>query len=72
MLKNIIKLQQMLTLKIKYILEEEVKCFVDFVDWKQIASELKKSKTKYRFPVESSIVFQARKLKFVNKFYKIR
>lgn len=52
--------------KVKHSLEE-VKCFVGFVDWKQITSELKKSKLKYRFPLDER-VFQAKTLKFVNVF----
>ena len=52
--------------KVKHSLEE-VKCFVDFVDWKQITSELKKSKLRYRFPLDER-VFQAKTLRFVNVF----
>ena len=52
--------------KVKHSLEE-VKCFVDFVNWKQITSELKKSKLKYRFPLNER-VFQAKNLRFVNVF----
>lgn len=52
--------------KVKHSLEE-VKCFVDFVDWKQITSELKKSKIRYRFPLDER-VFQTKTLKFVNVF----
>ena len=52
--------------KVKHSLEE-VKCFVDFVDWKQITSEFKKSKIRYRFPLDER-VFQAKTLKFVNVF----
>ena len=52
--------------KVKHSLEE-VKCFVGFVDWKQITYELKKSKLKYRFPLDER-VFQAKTLKFVNVF----
>lgn len=52
--------------KVKHSLEE-VKCFVDFVDWKQITSELKKSKLRYRFPLNER-VFQSKTLKFVNVF----
>ena len=52
--------------KVKHSLEE-VKCFVEFVDWKQITSELKKSKLKYRFPLDER-VFQAKTLRFVNVF----
>lgn len=53
--------------KVKHSLEE-VKCFIDFVDWKQLGSELKKSKIKYRFPLDER-VFQTKNLKFVNVFY---
>ena len=52
--------------KVKHSLEE-VKCFVDFVDWKQITSELKKSKIRYRFPLDER-VFQAKTLRFINVF----
>ena len=52
--------------KVKHSLEE-VKCFVDFVDWKQITSELKKSKLRYRFPLDER-VFQSKTLRFVNVF----
>ena len=52
--------------KVKHSLEE-VKCFVEFVDWKQITSELKKSKLKYRFPLDER-VFQTKNLNFVNVF----
>ena len=52
--------------KVKHSLEE-VKCFVDFVDWKQITSEFKKSKIRYRFPLDER-VFQAKTLRFVNVF----
>ena len=52
--------------KVKHSLEE-VKCFVDFVDWKQIASELKKSKLRYRFPLDER-VFKTKTLRFVNVF----
>ena len=52
--------------KVKHSLEE-VKCFVGFVNWKQITSELKKSKLKYRFPLDER-VFQTKTLKFVNVF----
>ena len=52
--------------KVKHSLEE-VKCFVDFVNWKQITSELKKSKLKYRFPLNER-VFQAKTLRFINVF----
>ena len=52
--------------KVKHSLEE-VKCFVDFVDWKQITSEFKKSKLKYRFPLDER-VFKSKTLKFVNVF----
>ena len=52
--------------KVKHSLEE-VKCFVDFVDWKQIASELKKSKLKYRFSLDER-VFQSKTLRLVNVF----
>lgn len=52
--------------KVKHSLEE-VKCFINFEDWKQISSELKKSKIKYRFPLDKS-VFQSKNLKFNNVF----
>ena len=52
--------------KVKHSLEE-VKCFVDFVDWKQITSEFKKSKLRYRFPLDEG-VFQSKTLRFVNVF----
>ena len=52
--------------KVKHSLEE-VKCFVGFVDWKQITSELKKSGFRYRFPLDER-VFQAKTLRFVNVF----
>lgn len=52
--------------KVKHSLEE-VKCFVDFVNWKQIYSELKKSKLRYRFPLDER-VFQSKTLRFVNVF----
>ena len=52
--------------KVKHSLEE-VKCFVDFVDWKQITSELKKSEIRYRFPFDER-VFKSKTLKFVNVF----
>lgn len=52
--------------KVKHSLEE-VKCFVDFVDWKQITSELKKSGFRYRFPLDKR-VFQSKTLRFVNFF----
>ena len=52
--------------KVKHSLEE-VKCFVDFVSWKQIASELKKSGFRYRFPLDER-VFQSKTLRFVNVF----
>lgn len=66
--KNVIfpNLTKSLIDKVKHSLEE-VKCFVDFVDWKQITSELKKSKLKYRFPLNER-VFQTKTLKFVNVF----
>lgn len=66
--KNVIfpNLTKSLIDKVKHSLEE-VKCFVDFVDWKQITSELKKSKLKYRFPLDER-VFQTKTLKFVNVF----
>ena len=52
--------------KVKHSLEE-VKCFVDFVDWKQITSELKNSKIRYRFPLDER-VFQTKTLRFINVF----
>lgn len=52
--------------KVKHSLEE-VKCFVGFVDWKQVTSELKKSGFRYRFPLDKR-VFKAKTLKFVNVF----
>ena len=52
--------------KVKHSLEE-VKCFVDFVSWKQITSELKKSKLRYRFPLDER-VFKTKTLRFVNVF----
>ena len=52
--------------KVKHSLEE-VKCFVGFVNWQQIHSELKKSKFKYRFPLDER-VFQSKTLRFVNVF----
>ncbi len=52
--------------KVKHSLEE-VKCFVDFVDWKQITSEFKKSKIRYRFPLDER-VFQTKTLRFINVF----
>ena len=66
--KNVIfsELTDLLLNKVKHSLEE-VKCFVDFVDWKQIASELKKSGFRYRFPLDER-VFQSKTLKFVNVF----
>ena len=66
--KNVIfpKLTNSLIDKVKHSLEE-VKCFVEFVNWKQITSELKKSKLKYRFPLNER-VFQAKNLRFVNVF----
>lgn len=66
--KNVIfpVLTDTLLSKVKHSLEE-VKCFVGFVNWKQITSELKKSKLKYRFPLDER-VFQAKTLKFVNVF----
>ena len=66
--KNVIfpNLTKSLIDKVKHSLEE-VKCFVDFVDWKQITSELKKSKLKYRFPLNAR-VFQTKTLKLINVF----
>lgn len=66
--KNVIfpTLTKSLLDKVKHSLEE-VKCFVDFVDWKQITSELKKSKLRYRFPLDER-VFQSKTLRFVNVF----
>lgn len=66
--KNVIfpNLTKSLIDKVKHSLEE-VKCFVDFVDWKQITSELKKSKLKYRFPLNDR-VFQTKTLRFINVF----
>ena len=66
--KNVIfpDLTKSLIDKVKHSLEE-VKCFVEFVDWKQIASELKKSEFRYRFPLDER-VFQSKTLKFVNVF----
>lgn len=52
--------------KVKHSLEE-VKCFVDFVNWKQITSELKKSGFRYRFPLDER-VFQTKSLRFVNVY----
>ena len=52
--------------KVKHSLEE-VKCFVDFVNWKQIYSELKKSGFRYRFPLDER-VFQSKTLRFINVF----
>lgn len=66
--KNIIFpiMSKLLIDKVKHLLEE-VKCFIDFENWKQISSELKKSKIKYRFPLDES-VFQTKTLRFVNVF----
>lgn len=66
--KNVIfpELTKSLLDKVKHSLEE-VKCFVEFVDWKQITSELKKSGFRYRFPLDER-VFQAKTLRFVNVF----
>ena len=66
--KNVIfpTLTKSLIDKVKHSLEE-VKCFVDFVNWKQITSELKKSGFRYRFPLDER-VFQSKTLKFVNVF----
>ena len=66
--KNVIfpTITESLSDKVKHSLEE-VKCFVDFVDWKQICSELKKSKIRYRFPLDER-VFQSRTLRFVDVF----
>ena len=66
--KNVIfpKLTNSLIDKVKHSLEE-VKCFVDFVSWKQITSELKKSKLRYRFPLDER-VFKTKTLRFVNVF----
>ena len=66
--KNVIfpDLTESLLDKVKHSLEE-VKCFVDFVDWKQITSELKKSGFRYRFPLDKR-VFQSKTLRFVNFF----
>ena len=66
--KNVIfpKLTNSLIDKVKHALEE-VKCFVDFVSWKQITSELKKSKLRYRFPLDER-VFKTKTLRFVNVF----
>ena len=66
--KNVIfpKLTNSLIDKVKHSLEE-VKCFVEFVDWKQITSELKKSKIRYRFPLDER-VFKTKTLRFVNVF----
>lgn len=66
--KNIIFpiMSKLLIDKVKHSLEE-VKCFIDFENWKQISSELKKSKIKYRFPLDES-VFQTKTLRFVNVF----
>lgn len=52
--------------KVKHSLEE-VKCFVDFVNWKQITSTLKKSKLRYRFLLDER-VFQTKTLRFINVF----
>lgn len=66
--KNVIFpiITELLLSKVKHSLEE-VKCFVDFVNWKQIHSELKKSKLRYRFPLDER-VFQIKTLRFVNVF----
>ena len=66
--KNVIfpKLTNSLIDKVKHSLEE-VKCFVEFVSWKQITSELKKSKLRYRFPLDER-VFKTKTLRFVNVF----
>lgn len=66
--KNIIFpiMSKLLIDKVKHSLEE-VKCFINFENWKQISSELKKSKIKYRFPLDES-VFQSKNLKFINEF----
>ena len=66
--KNVIfpNLTKSLLNKVKHSLEE-VKCFVEFVNWKQITSELKKSGFRYRFPLDER-VFQAKALRFVNVF----
>lgn len=66
--KNVIfpDLTESLLDKVKHSLEE-VKCFVGFVNWQQIHSELKKSKFKYRFPLDER-VFQSKTLRFVNFF----
>lgn len=66
--KNVIfpDLTKSLLDKVKHSLEE-VKCFVGFVDWKQITSELKKSGFRYRFPLDER-VFQSKTLRFVNVF----
>lgn len=52
--------------KVKHSLEE-VKCFVGFVGWKHITSELKKSGFRYRFPLDER-VFKTKTLRFVNVF----
>lgn len=66
--KNVIFpiITELLLDKVKHSLEE-VKCFVDFMNWKQIHSELKKSKLRYRFPLDER-VFKTKTLKFVNVF----
>lgn len=66
--KNVIfpDLTELLLDKVKHSLEE-VKCFVDFVSWKQIHSELKKSKLRYRFPLDER-VFKTKTLRFINVF----
>lgn len=66
--KNVIfpTITESLLNKVKHSLEE-VKCFVEFVSWKQITSELKKSKLRYRFPLDEG-VFQSKTLRFVNVF----
>lgn len=66
--KNVIfpDLTDSLLNKVKHSLEE-VKCFVGFVSWKQITSELKKPGFRYRFPLDER-VFQAETLRFVNVF----
>ena len=66
--KNVIfpAITESLLNKVKHSLEE-VKCFVDFVNWKQIHSELKKSGFRYRFPLDER-VFQTKTLRFINVF----
>jgi len=53
--------------KVKHSLEE-VKCFIDFENWQELFSLLKKSKLKYRFPFDEK-VFESKTLKLVNQFY---